>query len=684
MERDEQHTSDEGLPLEPTEIVRRTRPKALWAVLAAVAVAAGAVAVNAGRDSGSAPGLPVALGAGGAMASESASADSSMLAWVTYVAAEGLPTLGGEAGAYRLAGAVSEDQVVALAEALGVEGSADRHEGGWSVRGATGTLEVADGFGGQWSFFGASGDVAVAGPTQSSGGGSSGCDPVGDTACTPTTFVEPEVEPCTASDGPAECVTGECPPGEPCAIEGDEGVDGGCTPEECVVDPVPLPRPIDPPPAADLPSQDEARAIALDLLARAGTAVDGAGVTVDGPYDAWYVTVEPLVDGFRSGLLASASVGPEGVVTSANGFFATPERVGTYPILDTRAAIDRANAATGGLSGGTGDDVGIGTSGTTGVASEDDVVTCDALIPECGYEGPSDGGVVHTCATQPDGREVCEVVACPSPTTVPGEAPPELCPPVGDLDLCPQVAAEEGTTGGAEPGASDTTGSTDAAVEAPAPAAPGCTPPVPGETVPEPAPDPGLPPAGGAIEVVLVDAEPSLVLLGALDGSADAYLVPAYRFTAEDGTTVDLPAVADEALTGAGQPDPGTPDTTDTSATPPPPDTVEPNPKPTEPCEVLVEGDASSTTHTLQPAPGCAPQGTVELGVAYDVRVISHCGHIADHDGRWWSTVEVVTDLGADAGTLTLESRDLGVFEGNGLTADFEARGPAEDYPGCD
>ncbi|MGK2948645.1 MAG: hypothetical protein ACSLFP_08735, partial [Acidimicrobiales bacterium] len=199
----------------------------------------------------------------------------------------------------------------------------------------------------------------------------------------------------------------------------------------------------------------------------------------------------------------------------------------------------------------------------------------------------------------------------------------------------------------------------------------------------QPAPDPVLPARPGPLEVVLVDAEPALQLLGADDGSPDAYLVPAYRFTAEDGSTVDLPAVADEELAGSTTPEPSTTDPVPPdTAVPPPPDTTEP--APVDPCKVLVEDDGSGTTHTVQPGPDCSPQGSVELGVPYDVTVISHCGHIADHDGRWWSTVEVVTNLGPDVGVLTLETRDFGVFEGGGLTAEFEARGPAEDYPGCE
>ena len=119
------------------------------------------------------------------------------------------------------------------------------------------------------------------------------------------------------------------------------------------------------------------------------------------------------------------------------------------------------------------------------------------------------------------------------------------------------------------------------------------------ETIDCPAPDPGLvpEPLPTPLEVVLVDAVPSLAPLTAVDGSTDVYLVPAYRFTDADGGRVDLPAVADSTLT--------TPPTTDTSAVDPsePPVVTVPA---TVPCEVLVEDDGSGTTHTIQPDPACA------------------------------------------------------------------------------
>jgi hypothetical protein len=168
-------------------------------------------------------------------------------------------------------------------------------------------------------------------------------------------------------------------------------------------------------------------------------------------------------------------------------------------------------------------------------------------------------------------------------------------------------------------------------------------------------------------EIVLVDAEPSLLLLGAVDGSTDAYLVPGYRFTADDGSVVDLAAVADRELTA--------PPTTGTSAPDPAPAPVEP-----QPCEVLVEGDASGTTHTVQPFPGCVepePELQVleegaspEIGVGYYVDVqVEHCSYV-ELGGWFWTPTDV--DPGQDGwsqptegGTFTLRSETEAEFVGD-------------------
>src|SRR3546814_12978881 len=58
----------------------------------------------------------------------------SMTAWVTYVAGEGLPELGGEGPAHRLVDDVDDRDVAALAEGLGLAGEPQRTtEGSWRL-----------------------------------------------------------------------------------------------------------------------------------------------------------------------------------------------------------------------------------------------------------------------------------------------------------------------------------------------------------------------------------------------------------------------------------------------------------------------------------------------------------------------------------------------------------------------
>lgn len=597
------------LTLEPTGPGRTSRRRALWGVLAAVAVAAGAlVVISAGDDGTPSPGLPVALGSSLSSREASGAAADAMLAWVTYVPGADLPALGGDAPAYRLPSRVTEEQVRSLAEALGLDGEIVHEGPGWTVTDGTAYLEVYEG-GAQW-WYSSSGGGVVSGSGSSSGGSAGVACAEGPDGARADCAVRPTTT--TSVCGPGTSCSEPSPPPD-CAVLSD----GSST---CIG--------VESPPPVELPPEDEARAVALDRLAGTGMDVEDAIVTVEGPYDAWSVSVEPLLAGIPSGLVASVSVGSGGAVTTAAGYLADPQRLGDYPLLDTRAAIDRANAEPGGTDGipaetGEGTIATSGTAGTTVVGGDDPAITT----------GPD-------CAVQADGSEICrstgEGTACPG-----GTAPADV--PLG------------------------------------APETIECTPPVsdPG-VVPEPVPDPG------PVEVVLVDAERSLVLLGAIDGSTDVYLVPAYRFTDENGGRVDLPAVADSALT--------TPSTTETSADEPP---VTPTDEP-QPCgEVLVEEDASGTTHTLQPYPCPEPLRLPEgeepqIGVGYYVDVnVGRCSYV-DFDGSWWLPlgVDPLTDgwsTPTEGGTLTLTTQDEAAFLGDASgtkIATFE-RGPSTDAPSC-
>lgn len=349
----------------PAEATRRRSRRALWGALAVLAVAAGTLAVVASDGDGGSPRLPIALGAGSEETKGApAAADMAMAAWVHYVAGDDLPLLGGDGPAYRVSGSIDKAALRRVAEALGMEGEPTERDGLWHLESGGATLEAYEGGGGTWWYTSAS--LARPDGSSSSGGGSAGspgCAPdatecvttsdPGDGAVVPTTTVLDPDQPVSDTD---------CPVDTKCAY--------------------PEPEPFRPP--ADLPTKDEATTIATDLLRSTGAAVDDATVIVDGPYDAWYVSIEPKVEGLPvSQMVFTAAVGPKGEILSAAGVINTAERVGDYPTLDTRAAIDRLNE--GGYYGGgreamaedlaVQDTVTMETTATEGMAAEDPSTT---------------------------------------------------------------------------------------------------------------------------------------------------------------------------------------------------------------------------------------------------------------------------------------------------------------------
>lgn len=275
------------------------------------------------------------------------------------------------------------------------------------------------------------------------------------------------------------------------ACVGGPAVDCGPVDDPCVTGPATCEAPPTtiPAPPVDLPSAAEAKAIALDLLAATGMDLTDAIVVVEGPFDSYWVNVTPVVDGLEvSGTGASVTIGSEGVVLFASGSMSDPEPVGDVDVVDTAEAIERLNEGSGGWSAYTE----LDTSGTA----------------------TGSGYAEAECVTSSDGRESCTQTSVPP------------CP-VTDLPTTTAVADPDA------PVASN--GATEPAI-GPSATFPSCGP------VPMPV-DPPEP-----IEVVLTDAEVNLVLLPSSDGSGDGYLVPGYRFTDEDGGTVDQPAIADDAL----------------------------------------------------------------------------------------------------------------------------------------
>lgn len=463
----------------------------LWAVLAVLIMGAGALVVSSGGGGDDElRRLPLAFGASGrdaaAGGATAGAPEADALYWqpVTYIAGDDLPALGGSAPVMRVDGSVTEARIREIADALGLSGEVKREpvvEKGveqWTVRDedAGRVLEVWVGGGfASWSYSRIFGDVepgAASGGSGSTGSGSSSSS--GGTDDTVSGDVEEPVssdaeEPVSSdAEEPARVTT------VPCAVSPD-GADGK-TVESCEGPPVERP--------SDLPTQDEARTIALDLLERAGFDVGGADVRVDDQFTSWIVTAEPRVDGYRTlGLGQSVNVGPKGAIEYAGGSLASVETLGDYPMIDTRAAIERLNAGDYGGGRAAMGDVAVDTGTATGTATGDDSVGAPAQSDEpVSTDVPPDSGSTTTtavgtdpdassgCKVQPDGREICED---------PGVIEPEPTP------------------------------------------------------LPEPVPEPEPIPEPEPVDVTLTKAEVVLSLMSTWDGSA-VYLVPSYEFEGAD------------------------------------------------------------------------------------------------------------------------------------------------------
>jgi len=282
------------------------RQRLLGGVLAGVLVAGAAVlavvaAGNTGDDEPRA--LPV-LGAAGteraAIASD-ASAGSSLVhpgGGVTYEIGD-LQEIGGEASAWRVGREDAEDRVQRLADALGLSGEIERAELAWVVTDGNARLEVQDQPGLPW-WFGTDAGVVISDEVTAEGRVA-----------------------ITGSATPSIAVA--CPADQPC--------------DDPVASPPPD-EPVEPVRPADLPSRDEAEAIARKVFDAAG--VEGGDVRVEDLVTLWSVIVEPTVGGLPTfGYGTYVSVGPKGEVQWANGWLGVPAEADSYPLIGTDAAVER-------------------------------------------------------------------------------------------------------------------------------------------------------------------------------------------------------------------------------------------------------------------------------------------------------------------------------------------------------
>jgi hypothetical protein len=536
----------------------------LWGALGALVVAAagGAVVMASGDDGegdGGPPRLPLAMASAGeeasADAAEPADAAAIGLAPTTYVAGDGLPALGGEAPAYRLPADASSERVSELAGALGLSGRPESTgDGSWALEDGDRRLDVY-GPANTWTSYTlvgpdtavssgpgapapdtppapdapvASDDTGTGGATGGGVSGSSTGSGVRGRVAAPTTTIvcvmapcEPPVEdPVPDPAGPSTTVaapTEPAPPTEP-------GVPAEVPP--CVPGPAvlcPAGAPILDEPLPGLPTEEEATAIATELLDATGVDVAGARTTASGGIAEWFVEVEPTVGGLPApGLASAVTVGVDGVVVSASGPVGPPTGLGDYALLTTAEAIDRLNEAGSVSAAGA---AGAAESGAA-TGSGADPATVAEPEPAVEEDAPTTG------TSQPRGKRHQGGV----PTTPPGGPPmtpgtalppdPTMADPDGPAtDLPAAPTTEPATTVPGDPGAP--------ATEPAAPSTGGD----PGGPV-EPAPMPAI---------VLTEAELVLIAIPSWDDTG-SYLVPGYRFSDATGIHATVAAVVDEAL----------------------------------------------------------------------------------------------------------------------------------------
>jgi hypothetical protein len=222
---------------------------------------------------------------------------------------------------------------------------------------------------------------------------------------------------------------------------------------------------------ANLPSEDEAKKIASQLLQRAGIDIDNATTAVDDFVTQWSVRVDPRLDGVATeGMTTVVTIGENGVVDYANGILGRAEAADEYPLIGTGAAIDRLNK-------------GEGFVGPQPLAAAaEDVVTANGQDSSVGSAEPG-----SVAPGEPVPYPGCVTTI---PSTVPCAPVPDEPPPVSD-------------------------------------------------TVPPPPPPQ---------EVTITGAEQILLFAASYTG-AESWLVPAYRFTTDQGTGPSVLAIDDSFLT---------------------------------------------------------------------------------------------------------------------------------------
>ena len=184
-----------------------------------------------------------------------------------------------------------------------------------------------------------------------------------------------------------------------------------------------------------LPTEDEAKQAALDLLRRAGLDSSGAAVTTDLGANQWFVRVDPVIDGVATeGFGSTVIIGAKGEIDAASGTLGTVAAADEYPLAGTKVAVDRLNA-------------GEGAVGPQPLAAHDQpAIATDSAIPGSDEPPATDDAVNEgeASAIPPDSGAPPDS-APPSTDTIPPPAPQNVTLTGADSILL-FVTGSDGTT----------------------------------------------------------------------------------------------------------------------------------------------------------------------------------------------------------------------------------------------
>ena len=292
-----------------------------------------------------------------------------MAAFIEYVYAGQAVDLTAPAGSWFFApgGQPTDDQVLALAEAFGVQGDVRDVPADMGGGRAVGSIDYSEP------------SITV------------GSDATLSWWYNPGASVSPTMSACAYAEPAVD-------------VGADSAMPTDSTPvASTAVDSLPVcPEPV---PPANVPTAEQAAAKATELLVALG--LQPGDFEFETYADEWSasVTAYLVLDGARTPMSVNVGYGADGAVTWAGGFLGVPQRGGDYPRIGVEAAVQRLNDQQAGWS----------MYGSDVLRTEAGAATVDAPLPAPDTGAPTDAGVSEP-SVPPSMEPITVTLTNPRPT----------------------------------------------------------------------------------------------------------------------------------------------------------------------------------------------------------------------------------------------------------------------------